>query len=359
MCPIKYYTNMRRSKDPKLLRYEMVKYAKGQGVKPAARVFNTTPKTIRKWLSRWQPGSLMGLEDGRKAPRNRPSRIDPKQRKLAIQLKTKLKSWGAQRIKRDFSLTISDKAIRKIWKEEGLLKRKRRKHKTKNDLREIKAKWRLFQQTDIDTKHLYDIPEYWIQMKRHNLPSFQYTAREVVSGMMFVSYATECTLTYATLFAEIIINHLKKCGVKLTNSRFQTDNGSEFIGAWSAKESSIFTKTVNSEKGLVHDTIPPGAHTFQADVETAHGIIEDEFYEIETFSSPQIFLAKATQYVTWFNIARRNSHKGYKTPWDIIHQRDPNISPKIATLPAFSLDQIFKIKLAKTTKRGYDLVQYP
>jgi len=121
MCPIKYYTNMRLSKDPKLLRYEMVKYARDHGVKPAARVFNTTPKTVRKWLSRWQPGSLRGLparqrlaggEDRRKVPKNRPSRIDPKQRKLAIQLKGKLKPWGAQRIKRDFSLTISDKAIR-------------------------------------------------------------------------------------------------------------------------------------------------------------------------------------------------------------------------------------------------------
>jgi len=69
MCPIKYYTNMRQSKDPKLLRYEMVRYAKDRGVEPAARVFKATPKTVRKWLSRWQPGSLRGLEDRRKAPR--------------------------------------------------------------------------------------------------------------------------------------------------------------------------------------------------------------------------------------------------------------------------------------------------
>ena len=226
-------------------------------------------------------------------------------------------------------------------------------------MRKIKAKWRLYQQTDIDTKHLYDIPEYWIQMKKHNLPLFQYTAREVVSGMMFVGYGSECTLPYANLFAEIIIGHLKKCGVNFTKSRFQTDNGSEFIGSWSAKEPSIFTQTVNSEKGLVHDTIPPGAHTYQADVETAHGIIENEFYEIETFSSQQAFLAKATQYVFWFNVARKNSYKGYKTPWEIIHERDPTISPQIATLPALSLDHLWKIKLAKTTKRGYDLVQYP
>jgi hypothetical protein len=294
MCPVKYYTIMRQSKDPRLLRYEMVRYARDKGIKPAVRAFNTTPKTVCKWLKRWQPGSLRG--------------------------------WGALRIKRGFNLSISEKAIRKIWKEKKLVEKRRRKHKTKNDLRQIKARWRLFQQTDIDTKHLYDIPEYWIQMKRHHLPLFQYTAREVVSGMMFVSYATECTLTYATLFAEIIINHLKKCGVELTNSRFQTDKGSEFIGAWSAKEPSVFTKTVESVEGLIHDTIPPGAYTYQADVETVHGIIEDEFYEIEAFPSPQIFLAKATQYVTWFNIARRNSYKGNKTPWEIVHERDPTIS---------------------------------
>ena len=247
----------------------------------------------------------------------------------------------------------------RFGKKKDCLKENGASTKPKTILREIKAKWRLFQQTDIDTKHLYDIPEYWIQMRRHNLPSFQYTAREVVSGMMFVSYASECTLTYANLFAEIIIDHLKKCGVKLTNSCFQTDNGSEFIGSWSAKEPSIFTQTVNSEKGLVHDTIPPGAHTYQADVETVHGIIEDEFYEIETFSSPQAFLAKATQYVTWFNVARRNSYKGNKTPWEIVHERDPTISPQIAILQAVSLDQIWRKKLARSTKGGYDIIPYP
>jgi len=88
----------------------------------------------------------------------------------------------------------------------------------------MKAQWRLFQQTDLDTKVLYDIPEYWLQstltkrMKKHHsqdpefgLPLYQYTAREVVSGLQFIAYAQECSLTYATLFAEIIMGHLKKC----------------------------------------------------------------------------------------------------------------------------------------------------
>jgi len=77
MCPVKYYTIMRQSKDPRWLRYEMVRYAKKEGVKPAARVFGTTTKTVRKWLKRWQPGSLRGLEDQSKAPKGKGSGIDP------------------------------------------------------------------------------------------------------------------------------------------------------------------------------------------------------------------------------------------------------------------------------------------
>jgi len=359
MCPIGYYTNMRRSKDPKWLRYEMVRYAREHGVKPTARAFHTTPKTVRKWLSRWEPGSMRGLEDRRKGPNSKRSKIDPKQREKAIKLKRKLKSWGAERIRREFDLTISEKAIRKIWKEEGLLRKKRRKHKTKNDLRKMKARWRLFEQIDIDTKHLYDIPEYFIQMKRHKLPKYQYTARDVVSGLQFLGYASECTLTYATLFAETIIDHLKACGVNLDGSRIQTDNGIEFIGSWSAKEPSLFTKTVQAEKGLIHDTIPPGAHTYQADVETVHRIVEDEFLEVEQFTSTQDFIDKATAYVIWFNVARTNSYKGYKTPWEIIRQRDKTISPKIAILPALFLDKIIKLQLDKPNARGYLHVQYP
>ncbi len=337
----------------------MVRFAREHGVKPAARAFNTTPKTVRKWLSRWEPGSMRGLEDQRKGPNNRRSKIDPKQRRKAIRLKKELKSWGAERIRRQFSLTISEKAIRKVWREEKLLKKKRRKHKTKNDLREIKARWRLFEQVDVDVKYLFDIPEYWPQMKLYNLPKYQYTARDVVSGLMFVGYASECTLTYSTLFAQIIIDHLKACGVKLEGSRIQTDNGSEFVGQWSAKEPSVFTKTIEAEKGLVHDTIPPGAHTYQADVETVHRIIEDEFFEVEKFNSIRMFFEKASAYTIWFNVARTNSYKKHKTPWEITHERDKSINPKIAALPAINLDQILKIQLVKSNTRGYHIVQYP
>ena len=68
MCPLGYYTVLRQSKEPTYLRLEMVRYARAQGIKPAARYFHTTVRTVRKWLRRWQPGSLLGLHDRSRAP---------------------------------------------------------------------------------------------------------------------------------------------------------------------------------------------------------------------------------------------------------------------------------------------------
>jgi transposase len=336
----------------------MVRLAKEKGIKPAARLLGSTAKTVRKWLKRWIPGSLEGLQEQSRAPKNPAMRITASQRKKAIELKNQLPSWGAERIKRDFDLQISEKAIRKIWQQEGLVRKKRRKHKTKQNLREVKAAWKLFQQTDYDTKDLIDIPEMWPQIQRFQLPTVQYTAREVVSGLQFIAYAQERSLAYSTLFIDRIISHLKQCGVDLKDCSFQTDNGSENIGSWNAKNDSMLTKLLQNA-GLTHKTIPPSAHTWQADVETAHRLIEDEFYEVETFTGRYDFLAKAALYNLWFNVARKNSYKENRTPWEIIHQRDPNISPRIAVLPPVFLDELFQKNLEKPYQRGYDVIPVP
>ena len=187
MCAIGYYTMLRQSKDPRAFRYELVRYAKAHGIKPAARAFNTTPKTVRKWGRRGEPGAMRGLADQSKAPRHPAKRISQAQRQQAIQLKKALPSFGAERIKRDYELSSSGKAIRRRGREEGLGKKKRRKHRTKQELRAVKAQGRIFEQTCLDTRELDEIPELWPQRRRLKLPKVQYTAREVVSGMQGIA----------------------------------------------------------------------------------------------------------------------------------------------------------------------------
>ena len=359
MRPYGYYRIMREVKAPRHLRLRMVVYAQQHGIKPAARFFCCTVNTVRKWGRRFD-GTLGSLASQTRAPHHRPRKLPITAERKIVELKKRLPRWSARRLKRDFELPWSEKAIRRVCRDHGLNRKyRRRKHQTKRCLREVKKAWRLFQQIDADTKDLCDIPEYWDQMQSHGLPRHQYTARDVTTGLLFLGYANVLSLSYADLFADRIIAHLQRCGVDLNRTTWQTDNGSEFIGSWQAKDDSAFTKTIQRIPGQVHRTIPPGQHRFQADVETVHSLIETEFYEIETFTSRRDFLDKATTYQLFFNLARKNSGKENKTPWELVLEKNPKADPRLPLLPPVYLDQLLHQKLHSTTPGGYDVWALP
>jgi len=359
MCPYDYYTEMRDASDPKHLRLRLIQYAKAHGVKAAARAFHTTPKTVRKWRDRYD-GTLDSLREHSRAPHHRPRRLSPQAERRIVDLKMRLPRWSAARLKRDFDLPWSVKAIRRVVREHGLARRwRRRKHETKRCLREVKKRWRLFQQIDIDTKDLSDIPEYWAGLASRRLPRYQYTARDVTTGLLFLGYADELALSYATLFAQRILRHLAACGLRRLRATWQSDNGSEFIGSWQAKDDSAFTKAIEAVPGHTHRTIPPGQHRFQADVETVHALMETEFFEVEVFRNRDDFLAKATSYNLYFNLARQNSGKENRTPWDLVLHKRPKAHPFLPLLAPVFLDQLLFKHLHTPSARGYDVWALP
>ncbi len=360
MCPYTYYSIMRKSKDNKQMRYQIIISVEKHGIKKTAEYFKTTRNTVRKWYRRWDDKGYKGLEELSRRPHSSPLATSREERKQLVKLKKKYKRIGADTIKVIEDIPISAKTIRKIWRQEGISTRKRRKkHVTKQNLRAVKRQWALFQQIDEDTKDLIDIPEYWPQMRRKRLPKVQYTARDVTSGMMFLGFADEKSLTYATLFAEYLNCRLQRGGANLSATVRQTDNGSEYIGSWQAKDSSSYTKTVESAAGQIHSTIPPGAHRYQADVETAHNLIEMEFYEVETFKDRDDFLNKAYSYQLFFNLMRPNSYKENKIPWQIAREKEPDISVEVAKIPPVFLDDLLHKRLEFLSQGGYDVYSVP
>jgi transposase len=247
MCPYQYYAIMRNCKDKKHHRYQMVIQALGHGIKPAARHFHTTPPTVRKWLYRFKAGGFGGLEDQSKRPHNSPGETPRPLKQHIVQLKHKYKRIGAEQIKILEGIPISAKTMRKVWREGGIPSRiRRKKHKTKNNLREVKKRFNLFELVCEDTKELRDIPEYWPLMTKLSLPKVQYTFREVSCGILYMGFADEMSLTYATLFSDYLQFWLGRFGLDLSHTIRQTDNGSEYIGSWNAKEPSSFTVSVES-----------------------------------------------------------------------------------------------------------------
>jgi hypothetical protein len=337
----------------------MVIYAKEHGVKPTARLYATTPKTVRKWLLRFIEGGYKDLADRSRRPHYSPRAVPKDDARHIVNLKTKYKRLGAEQVKVLENLSTSPKTIRKIWRENGVSSRKRRKkHVTKQNLREIKKQFALFERSCEDTKDLDDIPEYYPQMMSKGLPKVQYTFREVSCGVQFLGFSSERSLTNAMLFAKYINEHLKRYGLIVNKGIRQTDNGSEYVGSWSAKEPSAYTLAIESEE-LIHGTIPPGAHRFQSDVETVHNLIETDFYEIERFSNRDDFMRKVYTYQLFFNLERPNTYKENKSPWQLAKEKRPDLPKEALMLPPVDLDDLLDKKIVIQDLRGYDVSTGP
>jgi transposase-like protein len=326
MNPYKYFIviNAMKTKADKFdLRLRMVRYAISDGIKPAARAFSTTPKTVRKWLNRYKQERLSGLNELPRIALSCPHKTPAVMERRIIKLRKQYPFMGAKRLKDEHELTCSHSVIGRILKEYGLVRKSRKKHKRKKDLTEVKRHWKLFGQVTVDTKDLKDIPHYWPQMKILRLPKYQFTAREIRSGLMLLGYANEKTAANACLFAQILCEHFVKCGVDMKQLKFQTDNGSEFIGCFRDDRTRDGVEKVIEGFGATHKRIPPRAWSYNSDVETVHSTIELEFFDLENFESLKDFHQRVASYQAWYNLVRVNSNKDYKTPWQIIKELNP------------------------------------
>jgi len=345
MCPIGYYQIMKNCKDKKQYRYQMAVYAQKHGKRPTARIFKTTRDTVDKWMKRFEEHGYPGLEDQSRKPHHSPNRTPESVKNHISDLKDKYKRLGADQVKILEELSLSPRTIRKIWREKNKpSNRRRRKHETKQNLREIKKMLNFLELACEDTKELKDIPEYFPHIRR-GLPNTQYSFRDVTTGMFFMGFANEKSLAHATVFAEYIQSELQKSDIDLSNTTRQTDNGAEYIGSWNAKEPSSYTKTVESISGQIHQTIPIKKYRWQADVETVHDIIEREFFEIETFTDRKDFFDKAWTWQLFFNLERPNTYKENKSPWQLALEKLPNIKKTVAMIPVADLDALLYTKI--------------
>lgn len=361
-APVPYFNVVRQMKNAFDYRLRLVTHARQHGIKAAARSFRTTVPTVRKWVRRYEAQGLKGLQEVSRAPHSCPHKIVGTLVQRVVELRRQLPTFGARRLQREWDLPLGHTAIERILHQHDLVRPRRRRYQKKQDLAALKASWALFQQISADTKDLDDIPHYWPQMKARGLPLVQYTAREVRSGLQFLAYASRRSAQASTLFAQRVQVHLQRCGVHLQDVTWQTDNGSEFIGELQPDGSRSHFPAAITYFGSRHERIPPAAHTYQSDVETVHRLIEDEFFDLETFRNRADFLAKVSLYQLYFNLARPNSHKQGLTPWQIIRQLNPLLSLDICLLPPVFLDYRLDAPHPHPPsfpRGGYDLPRHP
>ncbi len=104
--------------------------------------------------------------------------------------------------------------------------------------------------------------------------------------------------------------------------------------------------------GANHSLIPKGSPTFNSDVESAHRLVEDEFYLIDEFDDCNDFVRKAHSYTLYFNHFRGNRGRKGKTPKQILREnsRKPNFN--VLNISPIITDCYLK-DIEKINKGGY------
>ncbi len=349
-----YFELYRMRTDRHWLHQKLVAFARINGLKAAAREFGCSRNTVRKWWRRYEPGKPSALAERSRRPRHCPHQIPQGLEGQIVKLRQQT-GFGAQRLRQEFALPCRHNAIARVLRNRHLLGPRKKKPATKKQLRSVKIHWKLFGQLSTDTKYLQDIPHYWLQMTRLKLPRFPYTAREPVSGACFTGYADELSKSYATFLAEQLCVHLAGHGIDLSGLVWQTDNGSEFL---ENQHEQGLPATVRA-LGCEHRYIPPKRYTWQSDVETVHRLVEDEFFDRETFTGPTDFWAKVTTYWHYFNLVRPNRGKEWQSPLQILQRLAPQATGALLNWRPLDLAKRHHLYLPKPLNRGHDLPSFP
>lgn len=348
------------SKEHRLrIKQQVVRYAQEHGIKPSVRKFAISRNTIRTWLHRYECEGIKGLLDKRKGPNHIKHKTSLDIEKKVIAIRQHAPCYGAKRIKYFYEPGCGQSAIQRIIKENGLTRRSRKRYQKKQDLREVKALYRVFTHLQYDLKHLRDIANYWTQMKLMDLPRYQYTIRDTRSGWVFLGYSNELSELNARVMIDYVISFMKTTiPISSQDILVQTDNGAEFSGAGRRVKTATFVRALLEDLQVNHAYIPPGCCNANADVESFHNTIEKEFFDLVLANSREDFLRKVESYRIWYNLERPNFSKGGHPPLDIVDMEYSNEMQqgKLIRISTIDLDKIARIT---PEMRGQSLPSFP
>lgn len=308
------------------------------GLKPTAKRFKISKNTLKSWLQRFRLKGKKGLFDQRKGPNHIPNKISKKMEERIVSVRKLTKCFGPKRIKYFYDIP----SIQRVIHSHKLTRKRKTVTKKRRDMRAVKAKRHSIAHMQIDVKYLTDIPNYWEQLKPLGLPKYQYTVRETKTGMLFLEYSDELSVLNACTMIDYVLDELKPdLPFDMSELTVQTDNGSEFSGLSRRIETNPFVQMIEKQHGANHVYIKPGHCNAQADVESSHQLIEEEFFDLTKFDNRDDFFRKVESYRMYFNFTRPNFYKGGLTPQNICASDcELNASYNISLIKTVNLDKI-------------------
>lgn len=261
----------------------------------AAKVCPYGKRSLERWLAAYRTGGEEALEPRSTEPKRYRTEtpIWLKERVIEIRKETKKCALKIHWQLEKEGIAVSARAVGKILKKEGLVRKYRVK---KIKYKYIRAQRKPGELVEVDVKYVPG-PVMGRQY-------FQYTAIDTASRWRHLAIFDDQTSFHSILFL--------KEAIRLFPHRImaiKTDNHSTFTNYYTGtnKRSDLTVKTIHvldrfcASRGIVHYLIDPGKPSQNGTVERSHGEDERKFYQRNTFKSVRDLKRKLKRWNIYYN----------------------------------------------------------
>lgn len=284
------------------MRYKqsVIKFSFKYGVKEAANKFNEWPKTIYRWIERYD-GSIESLADKSRRPLSHPNQHTEAEIKLIKDFKRNNKETGLVVLwvkLRAAGYTRTIQGLYHVMRRLGIYEKPPIKKKQPQPKEWVTGKYP-GDKVQIDVKY---VPEECLtkELKEEGTRLYQYTAIDEYTRLRYMWY-TNAHDTYAsTIFLERAIKYFP-----FKIKTVQTDNGFEFTNrlSWNAftkDRKTMFEKKLK-ELGIAYKNIEPYTPKQNGRVERSHRKDQERFYYGRKFYSLEDLRNQGKQWLKEYN----------------------------------------------------------
>jgi transposase InsO family protein len=274
-------------------------------------------RSLERWMALYKKYGEKGLEPKSTEPKTQPNEtpISTKERVIEIRKKTKKCAMKIHWQLQKEEIRISARAVGKILKKEGLVRKYRVRRVKYQYIRARRLPGELF---EIDVKYVPGTIE--------NREYYQYTAIDTASRWRYLRVFDEQTTEHTIEFLEDV---MKRFPHKIR--AIKTDNHSTFTNYYlgTNKRSDLTVKTLHgldqfcAKDGIIHYLIDPGKPAQNGTVERSHREDEEKFYQQNKFKKLSDLQKKLKQWNDYYNNLE-HCGLGGKTPNEFLANYSPN-----------------------------------
>lgn len=287
-------------------------------LKDMVKVCPHSRRSLLRWCAAFKHGGKEALVPLSTKPKSQPNEtpIRIKEEVIALRKKTKLCAQKLHWRLEKQGLVVPVRTIGKILKDEGLVRKYRRR---KVKYKYIKVERKPGELVEIDVKYVPgDVA---------GRQYYQYTAIDTASRWRYLAIYENQSTFHSIVFLKTV---MKKFPYPIT--AIKTDNGSIFTNYYvgTNKRSDLTVKTVHAldifcaSQGIVHYLIDPGKPAQNGTVERSHREDEEKFYQPNIFKSEKMLKRKIRKWNNYYNDLEHCGLNG-KTPNEMLALKVPDV----------------------------------